>query len=470
MAERPVPRLSVLVVEDDRVHGDLIAEVLEAEGHLVSVARTGAEGLAALDRPGVDLVVTDLRLQDRDGLALVKRCQEQRGEGPVPQSIVVTGYGSVEGAVQAMQAGALHYLTKPLDVAMLRETVRSAAQRIALERQNRELATAIDKTFAFPGILGETPAMQRVFDVMNQVADTDATVLIRGESGTGKELVAQALHRAGPRRSGPFIPVNCAALAEGVLESELFGHERGAFTGALARRKGRFEAAHKGTLFLDEIGDMPLSVQAKVLRALESGEVVRVGSNEPVHVDARVIAATNRDLDAMVEDGSFRDDLSFRLRVVVVFLPPLRERLADLPRLVEQFLGDAARKHGKPARSLAPDTLALLMSYGWPGNVRELKNAVESMVLMGRSPVLGPDTVPPYVRPGGPTVGALSTLSGVPLVEVERALILNTLAQVGGNRERASQLLGLSTRTLYRKIAEFGLSRRGDPADPADVG
>jgi len=468
VAERSTPSLAILVVEDDKTHGDLIAEVLGAEGHQVTLATSGAEGLRLLDRPGIELVVTDLRLTDRSGLEIVKRCSELRGEGAVPQSIVVTGFGSVAGAVEAMQAGALHYLQKPLDVGILRETVRSAARHIALARRNRELATAIDKTFAFSGILGDTPTMQRVFDVMNQVADTDATVLIRGESGTGKELVAQALHRSGPRRSGPFIPVNCAALAEGVLESELFGHERGAFTGAHTRRKGRFEAAHRGTLFLDEVGDMPLSTQATLLRTLESGEIVRVGSNEPFRVDVRLIAATNRDLEVMVADGSFREDLSFRLRVVVLQLPPLRDRLADLPRLAEHFLKEAARRHGRPATTFSPEALEVLMAYRWPGNVRELKNAVESMVLMSRAAVLPPDIIPPYVRPADIGPAPLRTLSSVPLAEVERALIVNTLRDVGGNRERASLLLGLSTRTLYRKIREFGLSRRGDPAEPAD--
>ncbi|MFM8385623.1 MAG: sigma-54-dependent transcriptional regulator [Planctomycetia bacterium] len=471
MPARAPEALSILVVEDDRTHADLIAEVLAGEGHQVSKAGSGAEGLRALEAPGAcDLVVTDLRLTDRSGLDLVRRCTELRGEGATPQSVVVTGYGSVEGAVQAMQAGALHYLQKPLDVGILRETVRATARHIALERRNRELATAIDKSFAFPGILGDTPAMQHVFDVLNQVGDTDATVLVRGESGTGKELVAQALHRIGPRRGGPFIPVNCAALAEGVLESELFGHERGAFTGAMARRKGRFEAAHRGTLFLDEIGDMPLSTQAVLLRALESGEIVRVGSNEPVKVDVRLIAATNRDLEAMVADGTFREDLSFRLRVVVMQLPPLRERLADLPRLAEHFLAEAARRHAKPATSLAPSALDLLMAYRWPGNVRELKNAIESMVLMSRQPLLGPETVPAYVRPAPDGPGGLQRLSSLPLAEVERALVTNTLRDTGGNRERASQLLGISTRTLYRKIREYGLPRQGGPADPAGSG
>ncbi|HVG93176.1 MAG TPA: sigma-54 dependent transcriptional regulator, partial [Planctomycetota bacterium] len=315
-----------------------------------------------------------------------------------------------------------------------------------------------DKTFAFPGIIGQTPAMQRLLDVMNQVIDTDATVLILGESGTGKELVAQALHRAGPRRNRPFIPLNCAALAEGVLESELFGHERGAFTGAVARRKGRFEAADGGTLFLDEVGDMPVASQAKLLRALESGEIVRVGSNDPVRVNVRLIAATNKDLRQAVEDGRFREDLYFRLRVVTIDLPPLRERLADVPLLAMQFLRQSAERHGRPARSFSREALDLLLRYRWPGNVRELRNVVEAMVLMSRDPVLAPDTVPLYAREANRGPDSLKSLSGLKLDEVERVLVTNTLRDVGGNRERAASLLGISERTLYRKIREYGLS------------
>ncbi len=469
MTDRDTPPLSILVVEDDRGHAEIMAEVLEQGGHSVHIANSGQEGLDAVEKGPFDLVITDLRLQDRDGLELVERCRSLRGrDRAVPQCVVVTGYGTVEGAVHAMQAGALHFLQKPVDVGILRETIRSAGERIRLEQQNRELKTTIDKSYSFPGLLGESRAMQRVFDVMNQILDTDATVLLRGESGTGKELVAQALHRAGPRSDGPFIPLNCAALAEGVLESELFGHEKGAFTGALARRKGRFEAAEGGTLFLDEIGDMPLATQAHLLRALESGEVTRVGSNDPIFVDVRVIAATNRDLDRMMAEGTFRDDLGFRLRIVQIELPPLREHLSDLPRLAEHFLEEASERHGKPIRSLAPETLDLLMRYGWPGNVRELKNAVESMVLLSRGPVIPPEVVPVYIRPadGGPEF--LGRLSSVALRDVERALIENTLRDVGGNRERASQLLGISTRTLYRKIKEYGPSKPVPEAEDAD--
>ncbi len=462
------PGLRILVVEDDATHGEVIRDVLEQEGHEVALATSGRDGVALLDAQPVDLVVTDLRLQDMDGLEIVGHCRVLREGQAVPQAIVVTGYGTVEGAVNAMRDGALHYLQKPLDLGILRETIRAAQSRIALERQNRELQTAIDKSYSFPGIFGQTHAMQRVFDVMNQILDTDATVLVGGESGTGKELVARALHYAGPRRAKAFIPLNCAALAEGVLESELFGHEVGAFTGATAQRKGRFEAADGGTLFLDEIGDMPLSTQAHLLRALESGEITRVGSNEPLQVDVRVVAATHRDLDTMVREGRFREDLCFRLRVVQLELPALRERLADLPHLVEHFLAEASERHGKPARIVATETLDILMSYRWPGNVRELKNAVESMVLLSRGETITPDAVPPYVRPAaGDTPDILKSLSGLPADDVERALITNTLRDVGGNRERCSQLLGISTRTLYRKIKVYGLSGHGQSADPA---
>ena len=449
--------MQILVIEDDAAHAEVIAEVLEAEGHRVEQAHTGCAGKERLERPGVDLVVTDLKLQDLDGQEIVARCKELRGQHATPQCVVVTGYGTVDGAVRAMRAGALHYLQKPLDVGILRETVRAAASRIDLERQNRELRTTLDKRFAFPGILGETRAMQRVFDVMNQIADTDATVLVVGESGTGKELVAQALHRAGPRRNGPFVALNCAALAEGVLESELFGHEKGAFTGATGKRIGRFEAANGGTLFLDEIGDMPQSTQAHLLRALENREVTPVGSNTAVPVDVRVIAATHQDLDAMTAEGRFREDLHYRLRVVQIELPALRERLADLPHLAQHFLYEAAERHAKPARHLAPETLDLLAAYRWPGNVRELRNAIESMVLLTAGEVVPAEVVPAWARPGGDRPDILQALSGLPAEEVERALITNTLRDVNGNRERAATMLGISTRTLYRKIKLYGL-------------
>ncbi len=464
--------LDILVVEDDRGHAEIIGEVLEQDGHRVHIECDGRAGVQALESGAFDLVLTDLRLPDMDGLDVVAQCVRVRGERrAVPQCVVVTGYGTVEGAVHAMRAGALHYLQKPVDLGILRETIRSAGERIRLERHNRELLQTIDKAYAFPGLLGDSRAMHHVFDVMNQVADTDATVLIQGESGTGKELVAQALHRTGPQRDGPFIPLNCAALAEGVLESELFGHEKGAFTGALARRKGRFEAAHQGTLFLDEIGDMPLSTQAHLLRALESGEIVRVGANEPIQVDVRVIAATNHDLEARVKEGLFRGDLSFRLRVIQIELPPLRERLSDLTRLAEHFLQEAAKRHGKPARSFGPETLDLLMRYAWPGNVRELKNAVECMTLLSRGRLISPEVVPAYIRPAESGPDFLRRLSGVAMRDVEKALVENTLRDVGGNRERASQLLGISTRTLYRKIKEYGhLAAREAPsgAESAD--
>ncbi len=460
--------LTVLVVEDDLSHGKIVAEVLERSGHRVRLAGSGAEGLRLLASEEPDLVVTDLRLQDLDGMTLVARCAELRGERETPQCVVVTGFGTVEGAVKAMRAGALTYLQKPVDLGILRQSVVAAGERIALERANRELRKTLDKTFSFPGIIGESPAMQRILDVMNQVADTDATVLILGESGTGKELVAQALHRSGPRRNKPFAPLNCAALAEGVLESELFGHERGAFTGAVTRRKGRFEAADGGTVFLDELGDMPLPTQAKLLRTLESGEIVRVGSNDPIRVNVRLVAATNKDLKQAVEARRFREDLYFRLRVVTVEMPPLRERLADLPALSAHFLAMSAERHGRPARSISREALDLLMAYRWPGNVRELKNVIEAMVLMGRDPVLGPETVPVYAREPSERADPLKTLSGVRMDEIERILVTNTLRDVKGNRERAAKLLGISTRTLYRKIHEYGLGAPGEQEPDAD--
>ncbi len=458
MPERPLPSLSILVVEDDVTHGTLIREVLEGEGHQVALATSGMDGLKHLERPGIDLVVTDLRLTDRDGLDLVRRCQELRGEGPVPHSIVVTGYGSVEGAVQAMRAGALHYLQKPLDVGMLRETVRAAALRIALERQNRELHTAIDKSFAFAGILGETPAMQHVFDVMNQVVDTDATVLIRGESGTGKELVAQALHRSGPRRSGPFIPVNCAALAEGLLESELFGHERGAFTDARTQKRGMLETADGGTVFLDEIGEMVPALQAKLLRFLEEKAFKRVGASTDVRVDVRVIAATNRDLEEEVAKSRFRHDLFYRLNVLPIALPPLRAHVDDIPVLAAFFVDSFNREFRKGVLGATPASLRLLQSYGWPGNVRELRNVIERAMLLSDADRLEPSDFSALRLSAAAGEGFELPATGLDLEQVERQFVVQALKRSGGNQTRAAALLGLNRDQIRYRIEKFGLS------------
>ncbi|MHC4957850.1 MAG: sigma-54-dependent transcriptional regulator [Planctomycetota bacterium] len=431
-------KLSILVIDDDRAHAAATGEIVERLGHDVRLAHSGEEGITKL--AGVDIVVTDLVMRDRSGLDVIAAA---RGGPPV---IVVTGYGSEEAAPTARRAGAAAYLVKPLSVAMFRRVL----ERLAQDLDRRSQAGS------FRGLVGRSETMQGLYGRIERVGDSQATVLIEGESGTGKELVARAVHDCSPRRHGPFVAVNCAALSASLLESELFGHERGAFTGAHTRRRGRFEAADGGTLMLDEIGEMEPGLQAKLLRALEEREIVRVGSNEPIPVDVRVVAATNRSLRERVGEGTFRADLFYRLNVVRLALPPLRERAEDIPELVATFLDDLAGQHGCERPGIEPRLLDRLRGLAWPGNVRELRNCVETMLLTGPGAELGPDDLPADIagRRRPPAEG----LSMRPIADVERELIANTLKELAGNRARAAEALGISARTLYRRIKELGLS------------
>jgi two-component system response regulator HydG len=447
-------RTRILVIDDDRGHAEATAETLERAGHQCVVATTGAEGAALIDRESFDLVVTDLVMRDLSGIEIVKRA---RAKSPDTEVIVMTGYPSYETAVEALDEGAYDYLDKPVNLNVLRAKVRKVIEKQSLVRSNIELRRQLDKKYGFEGIIGNTQKMQRVFDTLQQVSRSHATVLILGESGTGKELVARAIHMNSARRGHRFVPLNCAALQESVLESELFGHVKGAFTGATGDHKGRFEFADGGTLFLDEIGDMPMSIQIKLLRVIEYGEVFRVGSNEPIRVNVRLVAATNKDLGALIRDGRFREDLYFRLRVVTIDLPPLRDRLEDIPLLVDAFLRELSELHGKEVREVTPAALDLFYDYPWPGNVRELRNAVESMVVLARGPALDAADVPAYIRSPREPAEASSAVSGVNLEETEKDAIRKALAQTGGNRERAAALLGIGERTLYRKIKRFNL-------------
>jgi two-component system, NtrC family, response regulator HydG len=399
-----------------------------------------------------------------------------KARDPDTEVMLVSGYGSIEDAVASMHSGAAYYFTKPLDVAHVRRVVGQAADRIRRRRAGgggaatkgetapvRVGASAPSEAGAsgFTEIVATTPQMMRLFDLVVQVAPTSATVLILGENGTGKELVARAIHGLSPRKSMPFVALNCAALSEGVLESELFGHEKGAFTGAQAAREGRFEYADKGTLFLDEVGDMPLSVQVKLLRVLQEREITRVGSNRPVKVDVRLIAATNRDLEAEVRKGTFREDLYYRLRVLKITVPPLRERRGDIPHLVERFVAEFARRHERAVTGVDEDAMRVLMGHDWPGNVRELQNVVETMTLLGKGPILGVADVPTEIadqkRPGTALV-TMDALEGMTLKKVERELIRLNLDRFAGNRAKAAKALGISERTLYRKLREYGMS------------
>ena len=447
----------VLIVDDDESHAEALADGLESDGYACRAVHSGADAVRELGESSYDAVLTDLVMP---GLGGIEVLQQARSLQPDAVTLLVTGHESVRTAVDAMRHGAADYLTKPVDLTELRERLARAVEAGRLRRTNVELQRQLDKRFGFEGIVGSSPPMQRLFDVLGQVSGASVTVLILGESGTGKELVARAIHRNSPRSKQNFVAVNCAALSEGLIESELFGHVKGAFTGAVAHKEGRIVYADGGTLFLDEIGDMPLATQAKMLRVLETREVVPVGGNAARKVDVRLVAATNRDLKEMVAAGTFREDLLYRLQVVTIELPALRQRPGDIPLLIDHFLGELARQHGRAVRGIAPEARTLLVRYPWPGNVRELRNALESMVLLARSDVLGVDDVPEPVRLGasaGAARGGGYELAGRSLPEVERDLIRENLKLFAGNREKTARLLGIGERTLYRKIKEYGL-------------
>jgi len=463
MSAAPEP-LQILVVDDDKNLAQTIAESLERRGHECTVATSGKAGAARIDDGQFDVVLTDLRMADVDGLAIVEKVREKLPEAEV---FVITGFADVKTAVEAMKRGASHYLQKPIDLAELRAVVDKSAEHF---QKVRDLRRQLEEKFGFEGVVGNSPKMQRVLQLLKAYAPTVASVLVFGENGTGKELAARALHANSPRKAKPFVAMNCAALNENLLDDEMFGHEDGAFTGARGQRKGRFEFAHGGTLFLDEVGDMPLSLQAKLLRVLDNGEVVRIGANDPIKVDVRIVAATNRDLDAAVKDGKFRLDLFHRLKVGTVRLPTLRERKEDVPQLGIHFLKEAAKKHGKSVAKIASPTWKAFEAYDWPGNVRELRNLIDSMVVLDLDGELGLDDLPEDsgIRPsglsGGPAFsGGPDGLIGRPLVEVERYYMEKALELTKSNREEAAALLGIGERTLYRKLQEW---KKGDGPPP----
>ncbi len=455
------PQIRVLVVDDDEPHAQAVAESLERVGYECVVATSGREGLRLIEEQNFDIVLTDLIMDGVGGLEVLAKA---KSELPDAEVVILTGHSTIKTAVTAMQAGATQYLTKPLDINELRAVADKASQSQRLARSNLELQRQLNERFGFEGVIGTSPLMHTVVDRLRQIAPTSATVLITGESGTGKELVAKALHTNSPRRTKPFVPLNCAALSENILESELFGHVKGAFTGADRDRKGWFEHANGGTLFLDEVGDIPMPIQVKLLRVLESGEIVKVGTNEPVKVNVRLISATNRDLTDAINSGAFRQDLFHRLKVVSVKLPPLRSRREDIPLLADSFLRHFSTTHGRTVSNITPAARKALMAYSWPGNVRELKNAVESMVVMDFDGVLDFDDLTEdlqaSVAPGSvemPASPGNSQLVGRSLEEIEKYYIAETLKLANGNREEAAKLLGIGERTLYRKIKEYGI-------------
>lgn len=456
----------ILVVEDDEAHAEALRLALATQGYEVETADTVDAALDRLRARGFDLVLTDLVLGQRDGLDLLR---EARRVDPELSVFLITGQGSIETAVAAMRDGAADYLTKPVNVVELRMRVAREVEKRRLQADNQALRAELERQYGLEGMVGSSPAMQEVFELVRQVGPTEATVLLLGESGTGKEMVARACHRLSARAARRFVAINCAALTETLIESELFGHEKGAFTGAHAAKEGKFEYANGGTLFLDEIGDMPLPTQTKLLRVLEDRAVVPVGANEERPVDVRILAATNRDLRERVRTGKFREDLYYRLAVVTIELPPLRARLEDLPLLVEHFRAEFTRKHNRDIRHVDAEVYTYFRQHRWPGNVRELRNTVETMVVMDRNGELDRSDLPRGLpRDGGPVeVGAAPApaaavpagyaLAGKSLAQVEKDLILATLQSVDGNRLKAAQLLEMGERTLYRKIKEYGL-------------
>jgi len=456
MSDTPVNKSQILVVDDEPDHAQVMCDALDRLGHRCDVAYNLAETRQRLERKQYDVIVTDLVMEGRqEGLEVLALANQQEIPPPV---LLVTAHADIPTCKRALNEGAYDYIEKPLDLEYFRTQVNRAAEKAALQRQNQVLQDQLADRAGFETIIGNSPAMRRAIQTARQAAPTDIPVLILGESGTGKELFANAIHNASRRRKHRLVPMNCAAMTESIMEDELFGHVKGAFTDARQERAGRFEHADRGTLFMDEIGDMPPAMQAKLLRVLENGEVFRLGSNDPIKVDVRLISATNRNLEEMVAERQFRQDLYFRIKGVTISIPPLRERREDIPLLIHFFLKQAAARHGKQIEEITPDARQFLVSYHWPGNVRQLRTVIENMVILSTSPRPGLDSLPEDIRPRDQQpAAAMNNLVGISIEQAERELIRNTLKLTGGNREQAAKLLGIGERTLYRKIKEYGL-------------
>ena len=449
----------VLVCDDDASYREAMVRALQQEDHQVLEAEDGTASLKQLEEDSVDVVVTDLQMPGADGIEVLRSASALSPPVPV---LIMTGYASAETAVEAMKLGALDYLVKPVDIQELQLAVHQALQR----RQMLQ-AGAMGEEEEFGGLLGTSQAIQEVYEQIRRVAPFKSTVLVTGESGTGKELVSRAIHSLSPVGGGPFVAVNCSAMPHELVESQLFGHEKGSFTGATAQHKGFFEAADGGTLFLDEIGDLPAEAQTKMLRALEDRQVTRLGGTRPVDVNVRLVAATNLDLHKAVTEGRFREDLYYRLNVLRIELPPLRKRREDIPLLVRVFLDQFARENGVPPRNIDPEALIQMQAFEWPGNVRELKNITERLVVMARGETIEADDLPDEVRnisskdPEAPAqeeppTDPLAALTGLSMDEIEEAVIHRALEHTNGNRTQAAKMLDISLRTLQRKLKDYG--------------
>jgi len=447
----------ILLVDDEPDHTSVMSDALARLGYVRDVVLNMPEAVKLLSRKQYDVIVTDLMMDGTpEGLALLRHAMTLT---PRPVVVMVTAHADIPTCKTALSEGAFDYIEKPLDLEYFRAKVTQAVDKSQLQRENEVLQARVTEGSGFEGIVGRSPVMLQIIATARQVAVSDIPVLILGESGTGKELIARAIHNTSKRRKNRLVPLNCAGLSESILEDELFGHVKGAYTGAQSDREGRFEYADRGTLFLDEIGDMPGSMQAKLLRVLESGEVIRLGSNDPRLVDVRLISATNRDLDEMVAEKKFREDLFFRIKGITIRIPPLRERRPDIPLLTHFFMQQTIEKYGKQIDGIAPETQHQLMSYHWPGNVRQLRNVIENMVVMSQGPILRPSDLPIEINPRATvSVGMnVESLVGMSIEQAEKELIRSTLKMTHGNREQAAKVLGIGERTLYRKLNEYNL-------------
>ncbi len=442
----------ILIIEDERIMRITLEDTLRAAGYEVSSVEKGTEGVRAFKQDRYSLVVTDVRLPDIDGLEVLRMMKEADDNAQV---ILMTAFGTIKDAVDAMKLGAFDYITKPFSLEEFRLIVKRALELREIREENIRLRMHLTECYSYPNIIGESREMQRIFEFIGRVAKTDSTVLITGESGTGKELIASTIHYQSNRGERPLIKLNCAALPESLIESELFGYEKGAFTGAARRKPGRFELADGGTIFLDEVGDIPLPTQAKLLRVLQDGSFERLGGTETLTVDVRVIAATNRDLERDVKKGRFREDLFYRLNVIPVHVPPLRKRREDIPLLVDHFLGRFNSRFGKETR-FSSEALKALMAYDFPGNVREIENIVERCVALADGDVIDADELPGHIRRPGKDLSHRVTLSEV-TAEAEKEHILRILKTTKGNKTMAAEILGISRKTLWEKMNNYGI-------------
>jgi DNA-binding NtrC family response regulator len=466
---RGAARASILVVEDDQAMRDMLREALEEDGYAVEAVGGGRAGIERVRRGGIDLVISDVKMPDLDGLDMLR---EIKAVTPSPHVITITAFGSIDTAIRAVKLGAFDYITKPFEIDHLILSVEKALAERALRSEVVRLRAEVQRSYRWGDLVGKSPAMRELFELIRRLSASAATVLLTGESGTGKELVAKSLHFNSPRQGRPFVPLNCATIPDTLLDSELFGHKRGAFTDARTDRAGLFVEANGGTLFLDEIAELAPGLQAKLLRVLQEGEIRPLGASRAERVDVRVIAATNKDLESRLKTGAFREDLFYRLNVVHIHLPPLRERAEDLLTLSEHFLAASVARAGKDVRGLHESAKKALLAHGWPGNVRELENTIERAVALCEGTLIHVEDLPAAVRdkrPGEPDTMQTALARGLTLAELEREFIQRVLTAEGGNKTRAAQRLGLDRKTLYRKLEEYAAEPGAATVQDKDV-